>query len=307
MNNKTTQLPLSQISYNQGTQFRKDGDPKVQEEYAALMQEGVVFPPIEVVFDGQHYYLWDGFTRYFAATEIGAETIACHITKGSLRDAQILACSANKTNGQPRSTQTKRHIIEFLLADEVWGKKTQDEIATHVGVTRGYVTRIAGENKRHGVSDNVTSNDIGVSDSITPNSTKKSSISAHKQGKRTTQKSKADKKEKKVLLDKVGKPVPKHLVAVFEGVDVITGFVRELDDLHKRVQQSMKTDPLLWHFFVATSFSTDIGNLKRQLKAAMPHAVCAFCGGTHSKTCQACKGGGFLNELRWNTVPKEMK
>lgn len=300
-------LPLQEISYSQGTQFRKDGDPKVQEEYSALMQEGVVFPPIEVVFDGQHYYLWDGFTRYFAATEIGAETIDCHITKGSLRDAQILACSANKTNGQPRSSQTKRHIIEFLLADEVWGKKTQDEIASHVGVTRGYVARISGENKRHDVSDNVTSNDIGVSDSVNPESTKKSSISTLKRGKQTTQKTKADKKEKKVFLDKVGKTVPEHLVPVFEGAAIIRSFVEELDDLHTRVKQSIKTDPLLWHFFVATSFSTDIANLKRQLKAAMPHAVCAFCGGTHSKTCQTCKGGGFLNELRWNTVPKEIK
>lgn len=301
------QLPLTKIAYNQGTQFRKDVDPKVQEEYAALMQEGVVFPPVEVVFDGQHHYLWDGFTRYFAATEIGAKTIACNVIKGSLRDAQILACSANKTNGQPRSSQTKRHIIEFLLGDEVWGKKTQEEIASHVGVTRGYVARITGDIKRLNVSDNVTSNDISVSDSEYPAKQKESSFSAQKQGKTPTEKPKIDKKENKVFLDRVGKSVPKHLVPVFEQAATMKGFVNELDDLHSRVQLSIKTDPLLWHFFVATSFTTDIGNLKRQLKAALPHAVCGYCGGNHSENCKTCKGGGFLNELRWNTVPEEMK
>ena len=304
---KPTQLPLTKISYNQGTQFRKDVDPKVQEEYAALMQEGVKFPPIDVVFDGQHYYLWDGFTRYFAATEIDAKTIACNVTKGSLRDAQILACSANKTNGQPRSSQTKRHIIEFLLADEVWGKKTHEEIASHVGVTHSYVSRIAKEITRVEKSDICTSTDISVRDSVTPEMSKKTSISHQKQRKTPPQRTKQDKQENKLLLDKTGKSVPKHLIPVFERSVTIKGFVNELHDLHDRVKQSQKTDPLLWHFFVSTSFSTDIGNLKRQLKAALPHAVCGYCGGSHSENCKTCKGSGFLNELRWNTVPEEMR
>ena len=307
MSNEITHLPLQKICYDQGTQFRKDGDPKVQEEYAALMKEGVVFPPVEIIFDGQGYYLWDGFTRFFAATEIGAPHIACHVTNGSLRDAQILACSANKTNGQARSSQTKRGIIEFLLADDVWGKKTHEEMATHAGVTHSYVSRVARDITRADKSDICTSTDISAGDSGNPEIEEESSFSDENQGKKTAVKSKKDKKEKKALLDKVGKLIPQQLVPVFERADTFKEFLDEINDLHKRVTQSITTDPLLWQFFVVTSFSTDIGNLKRQLKAAMPYAVCPYCGGTPSDTCKICKGGGFLNEIRWNTVPVEMK
>ena len=297
---KPTELSLMKISYNQGTQFRKDGDPKVQEEYAALMQEGVVFPPVEVVFDGDHYYLWDGFTRYFAAAEIGAKTIVCNITKGSLRDAQILACSANKTNGQPRSNHTKRGIIEFMLEDEDWGKKTQEEIASHVGVTRGYVARIAGDIRRHEESDNVTSNDISTKNSTSSKAKSKPAVSAQKQ-------SKSAPKSKKNILDAKKKPVPEHLVPVFEGANSIKGYIGELVDLHNRINRSMKTDPLLWYFVSPSSLEAHIANVKRQLEATVPYAVCAYCGGNQSETCQACNGVGFLNQLRWNTVPEELR
>lgn len=308
MDKKPIQLQLNQINYNQGTQFRKDGDPKVQEEYAALMQEGAVFPPVDVVFDGQHYFLWDGFTRYFAATEIGAKEITCNVTKGSLRDAQILACSANKTNGQPRSPQTKRDIIKFLLADEIWGKKTHEKIAAHVGVTHSYVSRVVRETTRPDESENCTSTDTGASDSESPdfNEDEEEATTDVNTKKQSSKKAKTGKKES-VVLDHNKKPVPKHLVPIFEGAGKVKAFVNELDDFHNRVKQSIKTDPLLWHFFIATSFSTDIGNLKRQLKAALPYAVCAYCGGSQNKDCQACKGSGFLNELRWNTVPEEMR
>ena len=43
--------------------------------------------PIEIVSDGETYWLVNGFHRYYAYKNQGRLVIPCHIDKGTLRDA----------------------------------------------------------------------------------------------------------------------------------------------------------------------------------------------------------------------------
>lgn len=53
-------VPLSSLRRDGETQHRAALDVEIIEEYAALMAEGVAFPPLRVWFDGEEYWLSDG-------------------------------------------------------------------------------------------------------------------------------------------------------------------------------------------------------------------------------------------------------
>ncbi len=301
-------IPFTMIAYDQGTQQRQISEQTL-EHYTNLMKEKVKFPPLEVVFDGRMYYLWDGFHRLFAGQAAGIKMFECNITKGTARDAVWLSFSANKAHGMPRDEQSTRDIIKRILDDEEWAMRTHDEIAKHIGITRPRVTKLIKEISRQRESDMVTCYHIGTEESGSKEPENKSSISAQKQGKSTPPEDKEEIPERYVLKDFTPqkRPVPERLRPIFENRAKTNEFIQRLKTLQKDIEADIKKDPLYWHFFVKGSLDTDIKNLTRQLKAAMPYAVCRFCGGTAPENCLACKSSGFMNELRFNTVPEEIR
>ena len=52
-----------------GTQPRKILDQAAVEAYAEAMKKGAVFPPVTVFYDGEEYWLADGFHRMSAADD----------------------------------------------------------------------------------------------------------------------------------------------------------------------------------------------------------------------------------------------
>ncbi|NIP22274.1 MAG: ParB N-terminal domain-containing protein [Phycisphaerae bacterium] len=128
------QLFLKDIWIDGKTQQRPVED-KVVARYAALMKDGSVFPPVEIIADGKSNYLWDGYHRVAAARKLGKKYIEANIKEGTQRDAIYLSFSANKTNAFPRQPGTAKGIIEKILKDEEWSKISTREIANHVGVT----------------------------------------------------------------------------------------------------------------------------------------------------------------------------
>jgi uncharacterized ParB-like nuclease family protein len=127
-------------------------DDEVVSRYMALMQDGVEFPPIELVFDGKDYWLWNGFHRYQCAKKLKQTEITARVKNGSKRDALWLSFSANKDHGFRRQSGVAKRIIERILIDKVWSKKSLTAIAEHVGVTRVYVSQIKNELSAHGVN-----------------------------------------------------------------------------------------------------------------------------------------------------------
>ena len=71
-----SELKLTDVRIDGGTQPRAKIDLDVVAEYAERLDAGDVFPPVEVVFDGKDYWLWDGFHRYHGHARAKRKTIA---------------------------------------------------------------------------------------------------------------------------------------------------------------------------------------------------------------------------------------
>lgn len=110
-------LKLNNVKLDGGTQFRESINQDKVKEYKELMLDDVVFKPIDVVFDGENYYLVDGFHRYFAIKSMGVNTIEATVTEGTLQDAIRMARRSNSAHGIPRSFETRRRVVISALND----------------------------------------------------------------------------------------------------------------------------------------------------------------------------------------------
>jgi len=135
-------LNLAVIRIDGDTQAREALDQEKVNEYAELMRDGAVFPAIDVFFDGSEYWLADGFHRYFATKAQGVVSIEANMHTGTLEEAQLYACGANKGRGLEMSWRDIRHVVMRMLRHPTWGKWTNAEIARHVGCSKMTVGRV---------------------------------------------------------------------------------------------------------------------------------------------------------------------
>lgn len=125
-------LPLARIRTDGGTQARFDLNTDTVAEYRQAMQDGAVFPPVVVYYDGTDHWLADGFHRVAATEQIRME-IAADVRPGTKRDAILHAVGANKTHGLRRTHKDVQRSIWTLLNDAEWQKWSDREIARQVG------------------------------------------------------------------------------------------------------------------------------------------------------------------------------
>jgi hypothetical protein len=121
----TKSIPIKDICIDGGTQQRPVED-NVVKRYAAMMQDGSVFPPVEIITDGKNKFLVDGFHRYFAAKRLGKKYIEASVVSGTHRQAIRASFAANKYNAVPRPDGTvgctrayvSKRFAEFEAADK---------------------------------------------------------------------------------------------------------------------------------------------------------------------------------------------
>jgi phage N-6-adenine-methyltransferase len=130
---------ISDIRTDGGTQSRDSLDAATAEEYANAMTNGAAFPAVVVFYDGQAYWLADGFHRVAAAKQAGLTQIDADIRQGSRRDAILLSVGANSSHGLRRTNTDKRRAVMTLLSDEEWSKWANVEIARRCAVSEGLV------------------------------------------------------------------------------------------------------------------------------------------------------------------------
>ena len=127
-------IELEKIRIDGGTQPRAELNQATVEEYAEAIKGGASLPPVTLFYDGAHYWLADGFHRYFGAKAAGRTTIHEDITPGMLRDAILYSLSANSKHGLRRSNADKRRAVQTLLDDPEWSKWSSNEIAKRCAV-----------------------------------------------------------------------------------------------------------------------------------------------------------------------------
>lgn len=142
----SSEIPLDRINEDPGLQMRAAGvDPAAVAEYAEAMEGGAAFPPIVVYFDGEGYWVADGFHRIAAARQLGQETIRAVVTEGGRREAVLHACGANANHGLRRTHADKRRAIEALLRDPEWSRWSDRAIGKQCGVDHKTVARVRRE------------------------------------------------------------------------------------------------------------------------------------------------------------------
>lgn len=114
------------------------------DDYAERMAAGDAFPPVRARFDGNAYYLSNGFHRRGAAIQARAASIPVRVRPGTLLDAIEDSCAANTDHGLRREPGDKRRAILAML--EVARQRGTDlqtkAIADHCGVTPQYVNDV---------------------------------------------------------------------------------------------------------------------------------------------------------------------
>lgn len=166
-------IDIKKIRLDGGTQFRESINQDKAKEYKELMLEDVVFKPVEVVFDGENYYLVDGFHRYFAIKSMGVDTIEAKVTEGTLQDAIRIARRSNSAHGMPRSQETKRRVVMSALNDPENEGAASREIAKECQVSHTLVLNII-KSLKAGINSKVTeksSKDLGINSKESGSST----------------------------------------------------------------------------------------------------------------------------------------
>jgi len=136
---------LDDIRTDGGTQPREYLNELVLSEYAEAMTEGTEFPPVVIFFDGDDYWLADGFHRFFAAKKCGSRDLVADVQQGTRRDARLYAVGANAAHGLRRTNADKRRAALTLLQDEEWQRWSNREIARQCGVTHTFVAKLRRE------------------------------------------------------------------------------------------------------------------------------------------------------------------
>lgn len=136
---KTEELRLDKIRIDGGTQTRAALNMATVKEYAEDMENGATFPPLGVVFDGEVYWLWDGFHRWHGYRAAGIAEAECIVTEGSQEDALRLALAANAAHGLQRTSADKKAALRLCLAHPVWGKESDGLVAERCAVSVRFV------------------------------------------------------------------------------------------------------------------------------------------------------------------------
>jgi hypothetical protein len=142
-----TLLITADLRTDGGTQPRGRLDDAVIERYAEAMIAGLwefakSSDPITAFFDGQTYWLADGFHRVAAAKKARIDELKVDVRQGDKRDAILYSVGANATHGHPRSNEDKRRAVFRLLDDPEWSKWSDREIARRCAVTHPFVNKL---------------------------------------------------------------------------------------------------------------------------------------------------------------------
>ncbi len=177
--NEPTMLSLSQLRRDGGTQPRANINHETVIEYAEDMKNGARFPAVTVFYDGEIYWLADGFHRVEAAFGAGLTEIAAIVKQGTRRDAVLHSVGANAKHGLRRSNGDKRRAVMTLLEDSEWREWSNVALARSCQVSESFVRKIKKESHfaqnevttyttKHGTTAQMNTANIGKGSSSEP-------------------------------------------------------------------------------------------------------------------------------------------
>lgn len=155
-----TLIKSAKIRTDGGTQARAGLNKETVHQYRELLTgSGGQWPfkdPIVVFYDGEHYWLADGFHRVHACRVSGHFELDADVRQGTRREAQLYAAGANADHGLQRTDEDKLRAVTLLLEDEQWSRWSDRKIARCCKVSPTFVGTIRKELTVHVDSDERT-------------------------------------------------------------------------------------------------------------------------------------------------------
>jgi hypothetical protein len=138
-----TQLRIEDIRTDGDTQSRIEKNLEHLENLKDVLIDGGEFDdPILVYFDGEFYWLVDGFHRLEATILSGRAFIDAIVESGDRTKAIEDSCGVNAKHGLPRTNADKRNSVNRLIALPHWQQRSNREVARKCGVTHTFVNKI---------------------------------------------------------------------------------------------------------------------------------------------------------------------
>jgi hypothetical protein len=296
------EIDLDKLRIDGGTQQRPE-DPAVIDEYADRMQDGSDPPGVRAIYDGDNYWLWDGFQRRAAAKKAGRSAIGCYITRGTQRDAQWLSFAANKDHGLRRPPGAVRAIVEKILKDPAWKKATLPEIAEHVGTSRRYVQMVKAD---LAAIESGQKNTARVPQAAAPppiRETPSEQFAPHSANGEPEEEAEDPPLQSPPAepQDMLGNPLvrPEHR-EVFARRFEIEALMRAISSTRTEALKAAREGDPLYLFLVTAEFDANAGNAYGDLKFALPYALCpAHPDDVIARQgCRWCNGRGWVTERR---------
>ncbi len=136
------EMRLALIRNNGGTQSRAAIDWEYVGELMEALEGHVLLPAIDVYFDGQDYWLADGFHRYEAHKKLDYPNIFANIHQGTRWNAVLHSVGSNATHGKRRTNEDKNRAVRLLLTDPDAKEMSNRQIAEHCKVSHQFVNDV---------------------------------------------------------------------------------------------------------------------------------------------------------------------
>lgn len=152
---ETQEIKINKIIVDNEIQSRTGLNEKYISEYVEELQIGAQFPPVELFFDGNLYFLTDGFHRHQAFRKAGKKTITAIIHEGGHREAILYSVGVNANHGIRRTNEDKQRAVRKLLDDDDWYTWSDGEIAKRCAVSQPFVSKLRRELTQNGFESSV--------------------------------------------------------------------------------------------------------------------------------------------------------
>lgn len=303
-----TRVRISQIKVDGDSQPRSGLNADCVETYAADMKDGDVFPPVDAVFDGENYWLWDGFHRLAAAKKNAQATIQARIVKGDVNEARWLSCTANRAQGLYRSNDDKAVVVRRALAHPKAVGLSNRLIAEHCGVSE-HAVRLHRQQAESGATKSHLPPGrkvMGRDEKSYPSQAPPDSSIPDDGPPMEGVKKKGASTKAKAPTDGLGQLLPDSvgIREAFARAGEIDAMMDAISKIRCAVQKAVDAKDPLFAGLNESQFMADCQNAYGALKAAAPYAVCPYCAGDG---CKACYGRGWLGQFAYQRAPREMK
>ena len=294
------QLLIDSIRIDGQTQSRAAIHDATVTEYAEAIQTGAKLPPVTVYFDGTVYWLSDGFHRLLALSRAGKRNVPAEVKQGTREDAAWASAGANVTHGLRRTNEDKRKATEMALL--LRPDLADLALAEYCGVHENSVKAVRREMEATSqiVRSDIRERKDGTRFRLRPPRPRAQPPTrppvpapAIIPAASTPPPPKPPVRKPGPVAgqaDKTGKPIPDHLLPIWDRGREIDAMLRQVSEIRTAVQRSQDdADPL----FAELNHSSVMAALNcayDALKATRPFAVCPWCCGTLSEHCRGCKG-----------------